>query len=76
MYAEEAFLISKFGNEYKDWSSKTPAFIPNISSYTPTKSIFSFRKVLEGEYSGIYGVIGIFTLLVAFRNYNIKARRY
>jgi len=72
MYAEETFLISKFGSEYENWSSKTPAFIPNIASYTPTKSIFSFRKVLEGEYSGIYGVFVIFTLLLAFRNYNLN----
>ena len=71
MYAEEIYLISKFGSEYENWSSKTPAFLPNIASYTPTKSIFSFRKVLEGEYSGIYGVFVIFTLLLAFRNYNL-----
>ena len=71
MYAEEIFLISKFGSEYENWSSKTPAFIPNIASYTPTKSIFSFRKVLEREYSGICGVFLIFTLLLAFRNYNL-----
>ena len=73
MYAEETFLISKFGSEYENWSSKTPAFIPNIASYTPAKSIFSFRKVLEGEYSGIYGVFVIFALLVAFRNYNLNS---
>ena len=72
MYAEETFLISKFGSEYENWSSKTPAFLPNIASYTPTKSIFSFRKVLEGEYSGIYGVFVIFTLLLVFRNYNLN----
>lgn len=72
MYAEETFLISKFGSEYENWSSKTPAFIPKIASYTPTKSIFSLRKVLEGEYSGIYGIFAIFTLLLAFRNYNLN----
>ena len=72
MYAEETFLISKFGSEYENWSSKTPAFIPKIASYTPTKSIFSFRKVLEGEYSGVYGIFAIFTLLLAFRNYNLN----
>ena len=72
MYAEETFLISKFGSEYENWSSKTPAFIPYITSYTPTQSTFSFRKELEGEYSGIYGVFVIFTLLLAFRNYNLN----
>ena len=32
MYAVELFLISKFGSEYENWASKTPAFIPNIAS--------------------------------------------
>jgi len=72
MYAEETFLISKFGIEYDNWSSKTPAFIPNFSSFTPTKSIFSFRKVIEREYSGIYGLCVIFTLLLVLRNYHLN----
>lgn len=72
MYAEEAFLISKFGSEYENWASNTPSFIPNFRSYTSTESTFSFRKVMEGEYSGIFGVCLIFTLLFAFRNYNLN----
>ena len=72
MYAEETFLISKFGNEYENWSSRTPAFIPNIALYTQSKSKFLFRKVFEREYSGIYGIFFIFTLLLIFRNYNLN----
>ena len=40
MFAEEAFLITRFGNEYERWSSKTPPFIPNISAYSSTNSKF------------------------------------
>ena len=69
MFAEEAFLITRFGNEYERWSSKTPPFIPNISAYSSTNSKFSLRKVLEREYSGICGVFLIFTILLVFRNY-------
>ena len=69
MFAEEAFLITRFGNEYERWSSKTPPFIPNISAYSSTNSNFSLRKVLEREYSGICGVFLIFTILLVFRNY-------
>ena len=54
------------------WSSKTPTLIPNIAPYTTIKSIFSFRKVLVEEYSGIYDVFIISTLLLAFRNYNLN----
>ena len=70
MYAEEAFLIHKFENEYSEWASDTPAFIPKISAYLPTNRKFSFQKVIEREYSGLCAVIGIFTLMVGFRNFN------
>ena len=72
MYAEEIFLIAKFGGEYENWSSNTPAFIPNFRLYTQPRSRFTFRKVLEREYSGMYGIIFIFTLLLIFRNYNLN----
>ena len=70
MYAEEAFLIHKFENEYSEWASDTPAFIPKISAYLPANSKFSFQKVIEREYSGLCAVIVIFTLMVGFRNFN------
>ena len=70
MYAEEAFLIHKFENEYSEWASDTPAFIPKISAYLPANCKFSFQKVIEREYSGLCAVIVIFTLMVGFRNFN------
>ena len=72
MYAEEAFLTAKFGNIYEEWSSITPAFLPNIKLFTPQKSKFSLVKVLKREYSGLCGVIAIFTLMVMFRNYSFN----
>ena len=70
MYAEEAFLIRKFENEYSEWASDTPALIPKISAFLPANSKFSFQKVMEREYSGLCAVIVIFTLMVGFRNFN------
>ena len=72
MFAEEAFLIDKFDDEYQEWSLKTPAFIPNLILYSHVKSKFSLLKVLEREYSGICGIIAIFTILLAFRNYSLN----
>ena len=69
MFAEEVFLTEKFGKEYIEWASKTPAFIPNIMLFSPIKSNFKISKVLLQEYSGICGIIAIFTIIVAFRNY-------
>ena len=72
MYAEEAFLIVKFGNVFEEWSSKTPAFIPNIKLFTIQNSKFSLVKVLKSEYSGLCGVFAIFTIIVVFRNYSFN----
>ena len=69
MFAEEAYLIKIFDNEFKKWSLKTPAFIPNPILYSRINAKFSLRKVLERENSGICGIIFIFTILLAFRNY-------
>jgi len=69
MFAEEAYLIAKFGSEYENWSSKTPAFMPDFFSYFPINSKFSLKKVLEREYSGVCGVFIIFTIVLIFRNY-------
>ncbi|MBC8257070.1 MAG: lipid A phosphate methyltransferase [Candidatus Marinimicrobia bacterium] len=72
MFAEEAYLIKLFGHEYEKWSLKTPAVIPNIFLYSPPNAKFSFKKVLEREYTGICGVFIIFTILLAFRNYHFN----
>ena len=69
MYAEKPFLIDKFDDKYQEWSLKTPAFIPNPILYSPINTKFSLNKILEREYSGIYGVIVIFSILLAYRNY-------
>ena len=50
MLAEEDFLIKKFKNEYVDWASKVPTFLPNIFIYEKTKSKFNLKKVLFREY--------------------------
>ena len=72
MFAEEVFLMDKFEKEYEIWSLRTPAFIPNPMLFTPFKTKFSLRKVLEREYPGICGVILIFTILLVYRNYSFN----
>ncbi len=69
MFAEEAFLMDKFDDEYQEWSLKTPAFIPNPILYSRINAKFLLNKVLEREYSGICGIIVIFSILLAYRNY-------
>ncbi|MDR2971652.1 MAG: isoprenylcysteine carboxylmethyltransferase family protein [Bacteroidales bacterium] len=63
MYAEEQFLRKKFGQEYLDWSSKTPAFFPKFSLYKKTDLQFSLKSVLKREYNGFFNLVFIITLL-------------
>ena len=69
MYAEESFLIEKFGEAYKEWSSQTPAFFPRLSGWKKTPLQFSFKNVLKREYNGFFATILSFTYLDVLHNY-------
>ena len=49
MYAEEQFLRKKFGENYTNWASNVPAFIPKITGFAKPKYPFSIKKVLKKE---------------------------
>ena len=65
MYAEEAFLIDKFGEGYLNYSQKTPAFTPNLRKLTRPTIPFSLRKVIRQEKSGI---LNLFLVILLFRS--------
>lgn len=69
MYAEEMFLIDKYGKDYTDWSAVTPAFIPKLSQWTKPKHQFSWRKVIRQEKAGILNLFLVCFLFVAGREY-------
>ena len=60
---EEKYLRSKFGQEYLDWASCTPAFLPRTLKWTPPGVFFSFRNVLKREYNGAYAMIISFSAI-------------
>lgn len=62
MYAEENYLIKKFGSRYTDWSKDTPAFIPNFKNYRKPGYSFSWKKVLKKEKNGIAAIFLLFWL--------------
>ena len=63
IYAEEAYLEAKFGDEYRAWASRTPVFVPNPRRWVPSDRPFLWRKVLRHEYTGLY-VIVVFSTLI------------
>jgi len=64
MYAEEEFLRRKYGGQYEQWASRTPAFIPRLSGWVPAPLPFSFKNVLKREYNGLFAIVISFVVLV------------
>lgn len=63
IFAEEAFLREKFGNEFLEWANRTPVFIPRFSQYKKSNLPFSMRNVLKREYNGFFAVIVVLFIL-------------
>ena len=61
MFAEEEFLRKKFGEQFEEWASKTPAFWPRFRNWKSAESPFSLKRVLKKEYSGFFAIIASFT---------------
>lgn len=57
IFAEEAFLTGKFGQEYTRWANNTPVIVPKFSLYRKADLPFSVRNVLRREYNGFFAVI-------------------
>jgi len=69
MFAEERFLERKFGNDYMDWASKIPAFIPCLKKFKKNVVPFSLVSVLRREYSGVLATVVGFVFIDDLRRY-------
>lgn len=74
MFAEEAFLRSKFGDDYLEWAGRTPAFVPALGLYRPAELSFSLKTVLRREYNGFFAVVVLVTFLEAVRRWSLDGR--
>ena len=75
MMTEEAFLRSKYGDEFEQWAAKIPAFIPKWSLYEGGMLQFSWKTFIRREYATIMSTIFTYTILdyilfylIVFRN--------
>lgn len=64
MYAEEAFLLDKYGNQYQDFAAKVPAVIPALSKWKKPSHSFSWVKVIRQEKTG---VLALAVLIFVFK---------
>jgi len=60
---EEAFLSQKFGDDYVQWTSRTPAFFPKHFRWQQPDLPFSWKHVVRREYHGLFGLIAVMTVL-------------
>ena len=63
IFAEEEFLVEKFGDEYKAWTARTPFMVPRFTGWRKPLLSFSTRNALRREYNGFYTLVVCFTLV-------------
>ena len=65
MFAEEDFLERKFGDAYRAWAAKTPAFFPRLRQWKGPPRRFRLLRALKRDRSAILGIAIGFGLLEA-----------
>jgi len=68
MYTEEAFLESRFGDEYVQWGDRTSTFLPRFRDWKPTDRPFSWKRTIRKEYSGFFTIVSVFSGIVLIRD--------
>jgi protein-S-isoprenylcysteine O-methyltransferase Ste14 len=57
MFAEEEHLRRTFGEEFEEWASRTPAFIPDFARWVPAALPFCWRTAVKRENSGMFAMV-------------------
>lgn len=65
VYAEEAYLQTRFGAAYEAWAAGTPALLPNPRLWRRPALPFSVRMAVRREYHGFFLVVVVMTLIEA-----------
>lgn len=63
MLAEEQFLESKYGESYRAWAERTPAFLPRFTGFVRPSLSFSWRSALVREFHTLFLISAAFALV-------------
>lgn len=55
MLVEETYLENLCGQHYRDWTARTPAFIPRLTGWTAPQGTFSWKRLMS-EHNGLLTV--------------------
>jgi protein-S-isoprenylcysteine O-methyltransferase Ste14 len=61
--AEEAFLEARFGDRYREWAARTPAFVPAWRCWYAPRRAFSLRRVVANETATLAQIVVAVTLI-------------
>ncbi|HBN06705.1 MAG TPA: lipid A phosphate methyltransferase [Bacteroidales bacterium] len=62
MYAEEAYLRDKFGENYLNWANTVPTFFPRCKNYRKPSLPFNWMKAIKSEKNSFAALTLIFCL--------------
>jgi protein-S-isoprenylcysteine O-methyltransferase Ste14 len=65
MLAEESFLERLYGQDYRDWAARTPAFLPRLSGWIAPALRFSWRAAMGREFHTVLLIASVFFLMEA-----------
>ena len=60
MLAEEQFLDQRYGETYRRWAARTPAFLPRLTGWIAPALPFSWRSALRREFHSVFLVATLF----------------
>lgn len=64
--AEEDFLLQRFGQHYREWAARTPAFWPRFSDWRAPELGFSWRMALRRELTTVlFATLALYLLALA-----------
>lgn len=69
MYAEEEFLIDKYGDEYVNWAKNTPAIFPKFSQWKKSEHAFNWTKVIRQEKAGLLNLFLVTFVFMLIESY-------
>ena len=72
MYAEETFLIEKYGKEYEDYSMGVNAFWPALGKWTKPVNSYSLVKIIRQEKAGILNLFLVMWIFKQLAHYFIE----